>query len=340
MYIRLALLLLATASAAQTLPPGVCGPSPDIRHEIQQAEMATVSNLMNFDHNIAPFRTLREQHPANLFVNERYQDAVQQFGIEGHLRALSQEYQDLLLEHPDDPMYQYLAARAMIGRSTRSSISTLSDILEKNPNFVPAHVSLAEIYASDAFRDVQKENAERARISALCPATQLVPQPPALPARSQLIDQAERLLDSGGAPDRVAEMAGQGIREDEWRLQRARAFDWYSVDSKRQMLQEVRAEYWELWSIQVRCYRRSGQAAKAAQLLETLEQRAGALRSDDGPSYWESLAALARLYIEGNEKPQAAEKLNAMSQFLSQHPDPSRATRLENLRALMSNQSK
>ncbi len=340
MYVRFALLLLTTATAAQTVHPAVCGPTPNVRHEIQQADMTPVGNPVDFDHNIAPFRSLRARYPANLFVNERYQDAVQQFGIEGHLGALTQEYQDLLLEHPDDLLYQYLAARAMVGRSTRSAMATLKEIAEKDPKFAPAHASLAEIYASDVFRDVQKENVERAKISALCPAVQLVPRPPALPARSPLIDQAERLLDSRGAPGQVAEMAGRGIREDEWRLQRARAFDWYSVDLKRQMLQEVRAEYWKLWSIQVRCYQRSGQPAKAAQLLASMEQRAGGLQSSDGPSYWESLAALARLYIEANEKPEAAAKLNAMSQFLDQHPDPNRATRLENLRTLMTAQNK
>lgn len=340
MYARLALLLLATASAAQTVSPAACGPSPNILHAIQKAEMVAVTNPMDFDRNVAPFRALRDRYPADLFVNERYQDAVQQFGIEGHLRALTQEYGDLLLQHPDEVKYKYLAARAMIGRSTASATANLVSIISENPKFAPAYASLAEIYASDAFHNVQKENTARAELSALCPATQLVPHPPALPAHSRLIDQAEQLIDSGGAPDRVAQMAGQGIREDEWRLQRVRAFDWYSVDLKRQMFQEVRAEYWKLWSIQVRCYRRSGQPAKAAQLLATMEQRAGSLQSSDGPSYWESMAALARLYIEGDEKPQAAEKLNAMSQFLSEHPDPSRETRLEDLRTLLTVRSK
>jgi hypothetical protein len=31
---------------------------------------------------------LREKYPGNLFVHERYQDAVHEHGIEGHLAAL------------------------------------------------------------------------------------------------------------------------------------------------------------------------------------------------------------------------------------------------------------
>ena len=58
-------------------------------------------------------------------------------------------------------------------------------------------------------------------------------------------------------------MAEQGIRDDEWRLQRIRPFDWYTVDYKRQTQRELQAKYWRLWSIEVRCYRRAGRPGKS-----------------------------------------------------------------------------
>ena len=46
-----------------------------------------------------------------------YQDTVQLYGIDGHLRALTEEYQVLSIQHPDDVMYTYLYARNLMGRT-------------------------------------------------------------------------------------------------------------------------------------------------------------------------------------------------------------------------------
>jgi len=64
-----------------------------------------------------------------------------------------------------------------------------------------------------------------------------------LPDPSPLVDHAERLLAQHDDPDRIATLALQGIREDEWRLQRIRPFDWYSVEFKRQAQRELQAKY-------------------------------------------------------------------------------------------------
>ena len=67
---------------------------------------------------LAPLVALRQHYPNDLWVNEHYQDAVQQYGIEGHLRKLTEEYQVLSMQHPDDLMYSYLYARSLMGRNT------------------------------------------------------------------------------------------------------------------------------------------------------------------------------------------------------------------------------
>jgi hypothetical protein len=141
------------------------------------------------------------------------------------------------------------------------------------------------------------------------------------------------MLAQNGDPERVAAMAVQGIREDEWRLQRIRPFDWYSVAYKRQAQRELQAKYWRVWSLQVRCERRAGRPEKAAELLAVMDQRTASLRSSD-PAYWDVLSTLARLYEEGSQKDMANRKLDSMQEFLTAHPDPTRAAQLAELRAL------
>jgi hypothetical protein len=83
------------------------------------------------------------------------------------------------------------------------------------------------------------------------------------------MNQAEQMLADGGDPRRLEELAMQAVRDDEWRLQRIRPFDWYSGEFKRRNQEELQAEYWRLWSIQVRCYRKTNRLQQADQLLGT-----------------------------------------------------------------------
>jgi hypothetical protein len=332
------ILLFLSSLPAQATAATACESAPAIRAELEKANAAASGR--DFDRNVAPFLALRQRHPDNLVVHERYQDAVQRYGIEGHLRKLTEDYQVLSLQHPDELMYSYLYARSLIGRNTASAIQQMLEIVADHPEFAPAHRSLAEIYFSAAFHDQEKQKAELAHFLALCPGSALQLRPVALPDPSPLIVQAERLLAENGDPDRIVALAQQGIRDDEWRLQRIRPFDWYSVDYKRQSQLELQTKYWRFWSLQVRCERRAGRPEQASQLLALLEQRAALLRNDSGPAYWDALAILVRLYEEGNQKQTAAEKLDSMQQFLAKHPDPQHTAQMEDLRNLIQGQSK
>jgi hypothetical protein len=327
--------LLLASVWAQAAP---CGPSPEIRSQLEKITVV-VSGPSDFDRALAPLVALRQRYPNDLWVNERYQDVVQQYGIEGHLRQLTEDYQVLSMQHPDDAMYSYLYARSLMGRNTPAAAQQMTEIVAGHPDFAPAYGSLAEIYASATFHDESREKAERERFLALCPdptlqRAEVQRRPAGLPGPSLLIDQAEGLLAQSGDPGRIAAMAEQGIRDDEWRLQRIRPFDWYSVDYKRQAQRQLQAKYWRLWSIEVRCYRRAGQSEKAAELLTEMDQRTTSLHSASDPFYWDALAMLVRLYEEGNRKDMANQKLNSMQEFLSAHPDPSRSAQLEDLRKL------
>src|SRR6202040_2732604 len=119
-----------------------------------------VASSSDFDGNVAPLLQLRQRYPNDVLVHELYQDAVQRYGIEGHLRKLTEEYQVLSMQHSDELIYSYLYARSLIGRNTPSAIRQISDILSEHPDFASGHRSLAEIYASSAFRDDDKAKGE------------------------------------------------------------------------------------------------------------------------------------------------------------------------------------
>jgi len=306
MFLRFALLALFSSTSARAGQPDLCQPAAEIRAALEKAA-APVAEPTVFEQNVAPFQSLRERYPGDLFVHERYQDAVQQYGIEGHLRQLTQNYQALVLEHSGDLMYRYLFARSMIGRSTVSAIQQINDILAEHPEFAPAHRALAEIYGSETFHDAEKEKIEREKLLSLCPGAVVVRRPAPLPEPSPLIERAEKLLLQNGEPSRVAAMAMEGLRADEWRLQRIRPFDWYSAESKRQSQHELGAEYWRVWSLQVRCYRKAHQPEKAAELLGIMEQRATLLRSRSDPGYSAASATLAHLHAEEGQNAQATD---------------------------------
>ena len=322
--------LLLGAGWAQA---GPCGPSPEIRSQLLKTAVA-VSAPSDFDRALAPLAALRGRYPSDLWVNQRYQDVVQQYGIEGHLRKLTEEYQVLSMQHPDEPMYSYLYARSLMGRNTPAAAQQMTEIIKDHPDFAPAHGSLAEIYASAIFHDDSKEKVERERFLALCPGSEVQRRPTGLPDPSPLVDQAEAMLAQNADPDRVAALAEAGVRDDEWRLQHIRPFDWYSLDYKRQAQRELQAKYWRLWSIEVRCHRRAGRPVKAAALLAVMDQRAALLHSGSDPVYWDALVTLVRLYEEGNQKELAGGKLDSMRQFLAAHPDARRSAQLEDLRRL------
>src|SRR6266481_2041484 len=111
------LALLAPPPAGATL---VCQLSPEIHAEL--AKPKPVARFSDFDGNVAPLLRLRERYPNDLLVHELYQDAVQRYGIEGHLRKLTEEYQVLSMQRPDELMYSYLYARSLIGRNTPSAV--------------------------------------------------------------------------------------------------------------------------------------------------------------------------------------------------------------------------
>jgi hypothetical protein len=323
--------LLTLSPPAKAASSTACELSVSIRAELPKTQDGAIAPS-DFDKNVAPLLALRQRHPNDLPVHVLYQDAVESHGIEGHLRKLTEEYQVLSMQHPDDPMYDYLYARSLIGRNTPSAIKQINELLAQHPDFAQGHGSLAAIYASAAFRDDEKGKLERERFLQLCPGSAVQTLPGPLPEPSPLLDQAEELLARNGDPDRVTAMAQQGIRDDEWRLQRIRPFDWYTVEFKRQSQRDLQIKYWEMWSIEVRGDRRAGRSDKVAALLASMEQRAEPLGRLSDPAYWDASTVLVRLYEEGNQADLAGQRLASMRKFLTEHPDIHHAAQLEELK--------
>jgi hypothetical protein len=323
-----------------------CQPPPEIERALQDASAASAAVTDPFAalDRAAPFQAVRDRYPDNLFAHERYQDAIQEYGIEGHMRLLARQYTELESKHAGDPMYRYLWLRATVGRSTAAAIKGLEELVADNPGFAPAHGTLAEIYGAEAYRDSRKEQSEKANYTALCPGGTFINRPPPLPRVTPLLDQAERLLAAGGDPDRIIETTKQGIMELEWRSQRIRAFDWYSLDYKRQDARQLRAAYWQAWSIQVHCHRKAGRGQSADELLASMEQQAPVMRKNSESAYWDAIYMLAHLYVEGHEAIQANQKLNELRQLAADNPDPTekklRAGRIEKLRKMIAEESR
>jgi len=323
--------------------PGRCAPvvntpcvaSPGFQAELDRAATAGLANPMDTGAALAPFRALRAHHPDDIFAHEGYQDAVQRYGVEGHLKALTEEYQSLDVQHDGDQVYHYLYLRSLVGYSTEAALQGLTEMTAQAPDFAPAHQTLAAIYASATFRDAFKEARERAKLLALCPKAVPDRLPPPLPGPSQLLNQAEKLLAQNGDLARVLAMAAEGIGQDEWRWQHIHPHDWYSDDEKRAALRALRASYWEAWGLRVRCYRAMGQPDKADALLARMDRSAASFHNEPGHAYRDALATLVQLYAAGGQKEQASQTLGLMTALLAEKPDPNGEARVKALETLV-----
>jgi hypothetical protein len=300
---------LAIASAAHA---GVCASEPEIRVELAKAASLSAAIHEPFAAlaKAEPFKILTQRFPDDLFVHEAYQDTIHENGIEGHLRLLAREYEDLEFQHSGDIRFRHL--RALVGRTTFTATQGLSEIVAQYGNFAAAHRTLAEIYATEAFRDPAKAKLEKETYLALCPGGVLTVRPPPIPPPSSLVAKAGQLLANNGDPHAILEMTYQGLRELEWRSQRIRAFDWYSREFKVRDAQELKAQYMKAWPIQIRCHWRAGRPEAAEILLARMEQRAEALKKQGSPEYRKAFEALAQIYAEAGRTEKAA---HARSEF-------------------------
>lgn len=323
--------MLWLCTGAASAQSSLCEPSPEVGQQIERASKSLASPTFNLDEVIEPIRELRRRWPKDLFVHARYQDAIKERGVEGHLREMLDEYLKLKNEHSDDPLYLYLYGRALEGRTTPQAISTMEEVLKVDPNFAPAHQTLAEIYGSARFRDPKKEKSERTQFLAACPTGTIPSRPGSLPAPGDLF-QVEKLITQRKAD--VPELVYQAMQRDAWRLQRMRPFDWYTVEEKGQAAREGQLRQWKAWSLLMRYYRSVEDPDKASQLLGEMKSRMDYVSPERDPGlFWAAATTLTALYLEGSQLDSARELLNRMETVLVKQPDRKRSAEIARLKA-------
>ncbi len=324
-----ALLVAAQALGAEDL----CEPGLQARRAIDEA-VAAAGPAAAVDERIAALRAVRDRSGRDLFVHLRYQDEIFERGIEGHLKDMAEEYLQLQAEHPGDPLYLYLSGRAFEGRGTRRAIATMEEVLALAPGFAPAHRTLAEIYGSKAFRDRRREADERRKFAAACPQSAIERRPPPPPPHSTFFARLRESRLSKEEEEAIPAEVQRALLQDEWRAMRIRLFDWYSLEEQRRELQALQAEYWQAWRVLVRHYRRTGQRAKASELLADMEERLLRLQgSRRAITFPLAARVVLGLHAEAKDWEKVRATLARLKRNLDEHPDAKRAAELARVEA-------
>jgi hypothetical protein len=155
-----ALPALAPAAFAQPVP---CDPSH--RALVALRGVPQGSGLPERAARLAALGALRARFPREALVHEQYQDAA---ATNADRDAAIAEYQALAERRPGDPLYAYLAARALIGARTKDAIPELERLAPEVPR---ARLALARPYQSAAFKDLKKLHAHAEAYVEACPAS-------------------------------------------------------------------------------------------------------------------------------------------------------------------------
>jgi hypothetical protein len=154
----LAGMFAAGAGAQSGSPP--CEPLVEVKTALQDLPTAR-------EERIAALRSLLSRFPNDPFVHRSYQNAAR-YPTEKDRDAVIAEYRDLAGQHPNDPMYTYLALRARIGAGTKELLPELEKVAGGYPL---ARLSLVEIYQASGFKDAKKAGEHLEAYLNACPAS-------------------------------------------------------------------------------------------------------------------------------------------------------------------------
>jgi thiol-disulfide isomerase/thioredoxin len=108
--------------------------------------------------------------PNDVYLHEEYQ-RIRIAGMEADRPSVIEEYEKLLTQHPDDPVYLYLAAAAQVGRDTPQSVARLERAIELSPSFGLPHLLLSQIYSAPAHADPAKVRQHLEAFESVCPGS-------------------------------------------------------------------------------------------------------------------------------------------------------------------------
>ncbi len=155
--------LLPQAQAQTSAVP--CDPSVEVREALRNLPEATGTD--GRAQRIQALRSLLERYPNDFFVHRNYQDTTRYPTVKDQ-EAMIAEYRALAQKHPDDPLYTYLAARALVGASTKEALPQLEKLGDR---FAFAHLSLVEIHQAPNFKNQAKAREHLEAFMKACPTT-------------------------------------------------------------------------------------------------------------------------------------------------------------------------
>lgn len=163
------LLLLGTTALGQTVQPTCETTSATfgVLEKIAEPRVARVSSAERRSQQIAILGTALGVSPRDVVLHSRYQD-LKLLLPKGRAEIVA-EYETLLQNHPDNPLFLYLAARVLVGRDTRRSLAYLKRAVTLSPDYVWPHLLLADVALSKSFADPQLARTELATVKRLCP---------------------------------------------------------------------------------------------------------------------------------------------------------------------------
>jgi thiol-disulfide isomerase/thioredoxin len=168
---RLIPFFVLLAGVGGPLYPQPCGPSgSDLRilDELQTPDDMRLSAVDRTARKIALLRRAINIAPNDVFLHEEYQ-RIRIGGMEADRPGVIEEYEKLLAQHPDDPVYLYLAALAQVGRNTMQAISRLERAIERSPSFGLPHLLLAQVYSGSSSPDPTKAKQHINQFESACP---------------------------------------------------------------------------------------------------------------------------------------------------------------------------
>src|SRR5579863_9365194 len=160
-------------AAIAVVPYGIRAQTPDaceppVAIQALAPDRHTRANLSESDRNdkTARIREAMAQSTDDLFLN-RWLLELQPKPQTGSLAA---DFREKLAQHPDDPRYMYLYARALVGKDTPSAIQYFQQSIARDPKLPWNYLAFTEVYSSAAFRNAAKVAENLRAYHKVCPA--------------------------------------------------------------------------------------------------------------------------------------------------------------------------
>src|SRR5580704_4760812 len=118
--------------------------------------------------NLSEVRARIDGGSTDFFLYARLLDLTPDIPKAGTLAPF---FEQRLKEHPDDPKFNYLFARSLIGKRTPDAIEALDRVAKIDPDFPWTYLEFAKIYTSRNFHDSTKFAASIHTYRELCPAS-------------------------------------------------------------------------------------------------------------------------------------------------------------------------